>query len=126
MATPEGRCLRSLKIVYEVLQGLNTYFNYYLFTILLYNFERDQYNGFFSEQVRDGPCESLELPGSDHGKVPRSSNVSESCESRSNSRTSSICEDSPCFTSPLLREVLRTKSVRKRKGRCFSPEMTNS
>ena len=84
----------NLNIVHEVVEGLNTYFNYYLFTLLLYNFERDQYNSFFSEQLRDGPSDTLDLPGSENlSKFPPTPNLSES-ESRSNSRTSSICEDS--------------------------------
>ncbi|XP_065668732.1 MSL complex subunit 3 isoform X2 [Hydra vulgaris] len=47
--TYDGRYL-SLKIIGEVMEGLNTYFNFFLSTLLLYNFEREQYLTYFPYQ----------------------------------------------------------------------------
>lgn len=106
----------SLKILYEMIHGLNTYFNYFLFSTLLYNFEREQYHTFFPEELKRSTDGLSPMPPITPKLVsPNSIGFYDS--SRSNSRTSSFCEDTFSTSSaPLLKEVLKPKINRKRKG----------
>lgn len=94
----------SLTIVEELIDGLTTYFNFYLNTLLLYNFEREQYLKFFPLQkppphlialhTATPPVTPLLSPKlSSIVAMEKATTSKES--SRSNSRSSSFSEDAP-------------------------------
>ena len=99
----------SLRIVEELIEGLNTYFNFFLHTLLLYNFEREQYQSFFPLQkvpphllslhVSTPPVTPILSPKAALLAAMEKSHVESKESSRSNSRSSSFSEDVPVSTS---------------------------
>ena len=107
----------SLTIIEELIDGLTVYFNFYLSTLLLYNFEREQYHKFFP--IQKPPLHLIALHSATPPVTPLFSpklssivaldkSMNESKESsRSNSRSSSFSEDAPL--SSVVDKSLRTR-----------------
>ena len=120
----------SLTIIEELIDGLTVYFNFYLSTLLLYNFEREQYHKFFP--VQKPPQHLIALHCATPPVTPLFSpklstvvaldkSLNESKESsRSNSRSSSFSEDAPL--SSVVEKSLRARgrsSSRRRSSASF-------
>jgi len=110
--TPEGKDIH-LNLVSEVIFGLNTYFNFYIFSMLLYNFERDQYHKFFPPGKENQPAK-LTSPVTTPVKNKISLNPAKLTNSQRSLKPSSnsIFEDSKA--SPLLKETLKSNARRKK------------
>lgn len=112
----------SLTIVKELIDGLNTYINFFMNTLLLYNFEREQYHSFFPQQkvppdllslhVSTPPVTPLISP-----KISTLTCTESKDSSRSSSRSSSFSEDLPLSTNVRKRGRERKKNSDNKKRR---------
>lgn len=106
----------NINLVREVIYGLNTYFNFYVFSLLLYNFERDQYHKFFPPGKENQPENLIATSPLLSPSKNKIKNIDIAVESPKPTILKTIIDDGR--SSPLLKEALKTNS-RRRKSSIF-------
>jgi len=67
-SAPSGKGI-NIEVVREVVEGLLTYLNFTLSTLLLYNFEKEQYDAWFANERRSARDNDLKVEASESGSI---------------------------------------------------------